>query len=81
MLFRLQDMLPRTAGLSPREFEYSADAGVTVIADSGLRVAFGRDDDLEWKVTALAAVRRELERQGQRAELIDVRFKDRPYVR
>ncbi|MDP8925048.1 MAG: FtsQ-type POTRA domain-containing protein [Chloroflexota bacterium] len=80
-LFRLQELLPRAAGLSPREFEYSADAGVTVIADSGLRVVFGRGDELEWKVTALGAVRRELERQGQRAELIDVRFKDRPYVR
>lgn len=80
-LFRLQEVLPRAAGLSPRDFEYSADAGVTMVADSGLRVVFGRGDDLEWKVTALVAVRRELERQGQRAELIDVRFKDRPYVR
>ena len=80
-LFRLGDLLPRVAGLTPREFEYSADAGVTVVADSGLRVVFGRSDDLDWKVSALVAVRRDLERQGQRAELIDVRFKDRPYVR
>ena len=80
-LFRLRELLPRAAGLQPRDFEYSADAGVTVVADSGLRVVFGRGDDLDWKVTALVAVRRELERQGQRAELIDVRFKDRPYVR
>ncbi len=80
-MFRLREVLPRGAGLSPRDFEYSADAGVTVVADSGLRVVFGREDDLDWKVTALVAVRRELERQGQRAELIDVRFKDRPYVR
>ena len=80
-LFRLREVLPRSAGLSPREFEYSADAGVTVVADSGLRVVFGREDDLEWKVTALVAVRRELDRHGQRADLIDVRFKDRPYVR
>ncbi len=78
---RLRELLPRAAGLSPRDFEYSADSGVTVVADSGLRVVFGREDDLDWKVTALVAVRRELERQGQRAELIDVRFKDRPYVR
>jgi hypothetical protein len=51
------------------------------VTDSGPRVIFGRGEDLDWKVTALVAVRRELERQGQRAELIDVRFKDRPYVR
>lgn len=80
-MFQLRERLPRTAGLSPRDFEYSAGAGVTVVADSGMRVVFGRGDDLDWKVTALVAVRRELERQGQRAELIDVRFKDRPYVR
>ena len=80
-LFRLQEVLLRVAGLSAREFEYSADAGVSVLTDAGVRVVFGRGEDLDWKVTALVAVRRELERQGQRAELIDVRFKDRPYVR
>jgi cell division protein FtsQ len=80
-MFRLREVLPRAAGLSPRDFEYSADSGVTVVTDSGVRVVFGREDDLDWKVTALVALRRELERQGQRAELIDVRFKDRPYVR
>jgi cell division protein FtsQ len=80
-LFRLQELLPRAAGVTPREFEYSADVGVTVVADTGLRIVFGGSDDLDWKVTALVAVRRELERQGQRAELIDVRFKDRPYAR
>lgn len=80
-LFRLQEVLPRVAGLSAREFEYSADAGVSVLTDAGVRIVFGRNEDLDWKVTALVAVRRELERQGQRAEVIDVRFKDRPYVR
>jgi cell division protein FtsQ len=80
-MFQLQQLLPRIAGLTPRELEYAADTGVTVISESGPRIRFGRDDDLEWKVKAVVAVRREMERLGQRPELIDVRFRDRPYVR
>ena len=80
-MFQLQQLLPRIAGLTPGNLEYSADTGVTVIVDGGQRVRFGRDDDLEWKVGAVVALRRELGRLGQRAELIDVRFRDRPYVR
>jgi cell division protein FtsQ len=80
-MFQLQQLLPRIAGLSPRNLEYSPETGVTVIIDGGQRVRFGRDDDLEWKVGAVVALRRELGQRGQHAELIDVRFRDRPYVR
>ena len=80
-MFRLQEILPRAAGLMPRELEYGLDTGVTVVPASGPRVRFGSDEDLDWQITALVAVRRELDRQGQRPELIDVRFKDRPYAR
>jgi len=80
-MFRLQQLLPQIATLRPQEFEYSPDTGVTVVVDSGARMRFGLDDDLEWKVAALAAIRRDLDRQGQRPELIDLRYKDRPYVR
>ena len=80
-MFRLQQMLPRVAGLTPREIEYGLDTGVTVVPDSGPRVRFGSDEDLEWQLGTLVAIRRELDRQGQRPELIDVRFRDRPYAR
>ena len=80
-MFRLQQLLPRVAGVTPRELEYGLDTGLTVIADSGPRIRFGSDDDLEWQVNALVAVRREIERQGQHPELIDMRFRDRPYAR
>lgn len=80
-MFQLQQLLPRIAGITPRELEYSQDAGVTMLTEAGQRVRFGSDDDLEWKVSVLVAVRRDMERLGQRPELIDVRFKDRPYVR
>jgi len=80
-MFQLQHLLPRIAGFIPGNLEYSPDTGVTVIVDGGPHIRFGRDDDLEWKVGALVAIRRELARLGQRAELIDVRFRDRPYVR
>jgi cell division septal protein FtsQ len=80
-MFQLQQILPRVAGLTPRELEYGPDTGVTVVTDAGPRVRFGEEDNLEWKVNALIAVRRELDRQGQQPELIDLRFRDRPYVR
>jgi len=80
-MFRLQQLMPRVAGLTPREIEYGLDTGVTVVTDSGPRVRFGSDEDLEWQLTSLVAIRRELDRQGQRPELIDVRFRDRPYAR
>jgi cell division septal protein FtsQ len=80
-VFRLRQLLPQVASLTPREIEYGPDTGVTVISDSGQRIRFDGADDLDWQVSALFAVRRELERQGQRPELIDLRFKDRPYVR
>jgi hypothetical protein len=80
-MFQLQQLLPRVAGLTPRELEYGTDTGVTVVQDNGPRIRFGGDDDLEWKVSALIAVRRQLDQNGQRPELIDLRFKDRPYVR
>ncbi len=79
--FQLQRLLPSVAALQPKEFEYSPETGVTVLADTGLRVRFGLDDDVDWKVAALVAIRRDLDRNGQHPELIDVRFKDRPYVR
>jgi len=80
-MFQLQQLLPRMAGLTPRELEYDPESGVTVVTDAGPRIRFGDDDDLEWKVNALVAMRRELDRQDKHPELIDLRFKDRPYVR
>lgn len=78
---RLQTLLPAAARTAARGFEYSEATGVDVLADFGPRVRFGDSEHLEWKVSALAAVRRDLDRTGQRAELIDLRFRDRPYIR
>jgi len=77
----LQQLLPQMARLTPRAYEYDHDNGVSVLSDSGLRVRFGDSDDLEWKVYAMVAVTQDLQRGGKQAELIDVRFRDRPYVR
>ncbi len=80
-MFRLQQLLPRVAGLTPRELEYGLDTGVTVVPESGPRIRFGSDEDLEWQLASLVAIRRELDRQGQNPELVDVRFRSRPYAR
>jgi cell division septal protein FtsQ len=76
----LRTLLPQVARANPVAFEYNED-GIGVTLDSGLRVRFGGYDDLLWKVHALVAVRGEIARTGQRAELVDVRFRDRPYFR
>ncbi len=78
---RLRDLLSQRAQISAAAFEYSRDVGLSVVTDSRLRIHFGGSDDLEWKFDAFVTVKRELDRTGQRAELIDVRFRDRPYVR
>jgi cell division protein FtsQ len=78
---RLETLLPAAARMAVRGFEYSRATGVEVLADFGPRVRFGDSEHLEWKASALAAIRRDLDRTGQRAELIDLRFMDRPYIR
>ena len=78
---RLETLLPTAARTAVRGFEYSRATGVDVLADFGPRVRFGDSEHLEWKASALAAIRRDLDRTGQRAELIDLRFMDRPYIR
>ena len=78
---RLETLLPVAARTAARGFEYSRATGVDVLADFGARVRFGDSEHLEWKASALAAIRRDLDRTGQRAELIDLRFMDRPYIR
>ncbi|MFN8523075.1 MAG: cell division protein FtsQ/DivIB [Chloroflexota bacterium] len=79
-MMQLKAALPRLERAAVREFEYTAD-GVTALLDSGLSVKFGGSRELAWKLEAFSAIRREIERTAQRAELIDVRFRDRAYFR
>lgn len=74
----LQGALPARAGIQPPWLGYSQDTGLSVPASDCPRVIFGDASDLDSKLAALAAIRQYLESTKSRAELIDLRFKDRP---
>ena len=77
---RLESLLPGV-GIQPVGFEWSRQAGLEVSTREGWRARFDQAADLDRQVSALRAVRDQLTRTRTTAELIDVRFGDRPYFR
>jgi hypothetical protein len=77
----VDDLLVRTFGPQPRQYEYAADSGLNVVQSVGPRLILGGGDNLQWKVAAIQSIVRHLETTRTAAELIDVRFSDRPYYR
>lgn len=78
---RLAGLLPR-AGIQPLAFEWSADGGLEVPTQEGWRARFdGQRGDVERQVDALKSIRALLQKTRASAELIDVRYGDRPYYR
>ncbi len=59
-------------------FDYSRSTGLSVPTEAGTRVIFGDASDLDSKLATLVALRQRLEATKTRAEMIDLRFKDRP---
>lgn len=77
---RLAALLP-AAGLQPLAFEWSRDTGLQVPMASGVRVRFDGRADLPTQVSTLEAIREHLAASRQTAQMVDVRFADRPYFR
>ena len=77
---RLASLLP-TVGVQPLGFEWSREIGLEVPTRDGWRARFDDVGNVEQQVASLRAVRDELARTRAAAELIDVRFRDRPYFR
>jgi hypothetical protein len=77
----LDTLLARTFGAQPRQYEYSPDSGLNVAQSIGPRLVLGGADDLEAKIAAVQTVVRHLEASHTVAQMIDVRFGDRPYYR
>lgn len=77
---RLESLLPG-AGIQPVGFDWSAQVGLEVSTREGWRARFDQAANLDQQVSALRAVRDQLTRTRTSAELIDMRFGDRPYVR
>jgi cell division protein FtsQ len=77
---RLATLLP-AAGVEPLGFEWSRDFGLEVPTRDGWRARFDGDGNVEKQVVSLGSIRDELTRTKSAAEVIDVRFADRPYFR
>ncbi|MFN0072095.1 MAG: cell division protein FtsQ/DivIB [Chloroflexota bacterium] len=65
----------------PTSFAYSQQSGLEFETREGITVRLGNGKDLEWKLGALDKMRQYLVDNRLRAQLIDVRFRDRPYFR
>jgi POTRA domain-containing FtsQ-type protein len=77
---RLAVLLP-TVGVEPLAFEWSRDFGLEVPTRDGWRARFDEAGNVDKQVTSLRSIRDELVRTKSVAQLIDVRFGDRPYFR
>jgi hypothetical protein len=73
--------LTTTFGEQQRQYEYLPSTGMNVVQSVGPRLILGGADDLGWKMTALQTIVRHLQSERTTAELIDVRFRERPYYR
>ena len=80
MSARLATLLP-TVGVEPVAFEWTRDAGLEVPTRDGWRARFDDGGNIDQQVRSLRIIRDELARTQSPAELIDVRFGDRPYFR
>ena len=78
-----QALGPRLDALRLRDarLEYRPGGGMSIAAPGSPRVSLGFGQDLDAKLAAYLSIRAHLERTGERAELIDVRFLERPYYR
>ncbi len=77
---RLATLLP-SVGVEPLAFEWSRDFGLEVPTRDGWRARFDYAGNVDQQVSALRTIREELARTHRPAELIDVRFGDRPYFK
>jgi cell division septal protein FtsQ len=77
---RLAAVLPGL-GVQPLGFEWSGDFGLEVPTRDGWRARFDPATDLERQVRALTSIRGHLASTRTAAQVIDVRFGDRPYYR
>lgn len=77
---RLARLLP-AAGIEPLAFEWTEGNGLEVPTRDGWRARFDGSGNVDDQITSLRAVRDQLARTRTQAQLIDVRFGDRPYFR
>ena len=77
----LDELLRGDSDLPGKHYDYAPESGVTVVAENGLKVIFGGEEDLDYKVAAFRAVLKTARAQKRTVQLIDVRHGERPYFR
>jgi hypothetical protein len=77
---RLATLLPGV-GVEPLVFEWNHDSDLEVPTREGWRARFDDAGNVDQQVAALQAIRDQLTRTRVTAQLIDLRFGDRPYFR
>ena len=70
----------QTLGRSVTGLEFSQASGLTAVLENDLRVAFGDDQGLDFKVAALFAVLEDAAAEGRSLKSVDLRFADRVAV-
>lgn len=70
----------QTLGRSVTGLEFSQARGLTAVLENDLRVAFGDDQGLDFKVAALFAVLEDAAAEGRSLKSVDLRFADRVAV-
>jgi hypothetical protein len=78
---RLEGLLSERFGAQERQCQYAPETGLQVIQTVGPRLIIGSGEHLAWKIASIESIVRHLEASRTSAELIDVRFGDRPYFR
>jgi cell division septal protein FtsQ len=78
---RLQEELPRSVGVRPVRFEFTAQEGLVVSTDADYRAVVGDGQGLDYKLQVWGAIHRQLGPQGLRGRVLDLRFGDRPALR
>ena len=78
---RLSLLLPKELGITPTYYEYSSKEGVVVPTNFAGRVILGKSENLEEKVATFRTVAQKIKQDGIKVQAVDLRFKDRPYLR
>ncbi len=62
-------------------FYYNRAYGLHFITPEGVQVYLGDQQDMAFKVRVFDAVRRQIQKEGRTVRLIDLRYRDEPYIR
>ena len=78
---QLLTAMPQETEQGPLRFEYSRQEGLTVVMESGVRVALGDSHALDYKLALWQALLREAAQKGFKVKQIDLRFGSTPSLR